>query len=180
MIGLHIMRPTSVVVAGTGSSATVRADGGVDFSAATSLSLNGVFTADYDNYMLVWRGTNSAGQVNLQYRMRASGTDASGTNYTYEYVLANGTSVTSARTLTTFGWFGNSYQTQRSATTLYVYGPNLTQSTACRCVTATDLSSATIVDTASTHAVATAYDGITLYPSANAFDGVVTIYGYAQ
>ena len=84
--GLVTMTPTSIAVAGAGSSASINSDGGVDFTSATSLSLNGVFTSGYDNYLLVifheWSG--ASGGVDITCRLRAAGSDASGSNYTYQ------------------------------------------------------------------------------------------------
>jgi hypothetical protein len=55
--GLVSMTPSSIAHSGT--SASINADGGVDFTAVTELSLNGVFTSDYDNYLIVMRFTDT-------------------------------------------------------------------------------------------------------------------------
>ena len=177
-----IMRPTSIVVAGAGSSASVRAAGGVEFASATSLSLNGVFTSDYDDYMISLLFTSSSSNAELFMRLRASGSDNStGSSYVFQTLTAVSTTITGQRTTSDRGRFGNIGNTQRSGYAVYMYGPNLAQPTAFRSVTAFDLSSATIVDYANTHNQSTAYDGFTLIPNpSNDITGVVTVYGLAQ
>jgi hypothetical protein len=177
------MTPTSIVVAGSGSSASIRADGGVDFAAATSLSLNGVFTSACDNYVLTIRGTwSSSGSTGLQCRLRLSGTDASALNYTFQYILAGGTSVSAARE-------SNVAQTRighlegailPNGDTCFIYGPNLVQPTAFRSVNVSRNSSARIIDYASTHSLSTSYDGFTIFPDGGSITGMITVYGYTQ
>jgi hypothetical protein len=180
-VGLQIMRPTSVVVTGAGSSASIQTDGGVAFFNATSLSLNGVFSGDYDNYKGTIRSVLSSGNATIDARLRTFGTDAT-TNYTYQYLIASSTSVTGVRS-TTYGYavVGNTSATQRSGDQFFVYGPNLVQATAFRNISARGSDNATIADWACTHSTAASYDGITLFCGAGAtFTGMVTMYGYAQ
>lgn len=179
-VGLVIMRPTSIVVAGTGSSASIRADGGVDFTSATSLSLNGVFTADYDNYMINIRhsATDSAACFT---RLRASGTDATAANYTRQYLYAAGSVIAAARGTSQTAFFtGVSSPTQRSGTQQFLYGPNLAQATAMRDVNVSGIDSAVFEDHACTHSLSTAYDGITFFPASGTITGMITVYGYTQ
>jgi hypothetical protein len=69
--GLVIMTPTSIAHAGT--SASINADGGVDFTAVTSLSLNGVFTSAHDNYLIVIRYVAASGDPRTRLRLRTAG-----------------------------------------------------------------------------------------------------------
>lgn len=178
--GLVVMTPTSIAYSGT--SATPNADGSVVFSACTSLSLNGVFTGDYDNYMITMRHLGSAsGGVALFGRLLASGTDASGTDYTRQYLWANGTSVTAARETTrTEARAGGLSNVQRGGDVFYLYGPFLAQPTAFRYVSAFPDSSASIFDPASTHSLSLSYDGIRLFPNTGDFTGLLTVFGFNQ
>lgn len=182
-VGLHIMRPTSIVVAGGGSeSASIRADGGVDFANATSLSLNGVFTADYDNYMISLRLTSSAGTT-IRGRLRLSGTDATAGNYTRQTLNADGTTVNGARATSETGLgVADVYNTQRAGYTAYLYGPNLAQPTAYRMLSVSDYLSGTIFEQCGTHSLSTAYDGWTLYhvSAGPTITGMITVYGWTQ
>jgi hypothetical protein len=178
--GLVVMTPTSIVSTGTGNSSSINSDGSVTFASCATLSLNGVFTSSYDNYIIALRG-DVGGFVALEARLRASGTDNSTANsYVRQGLYASGTSVTASRTTTTFTRLGNVDSTQKYGITTYLFGPYLAQPTAIRSVGSLDLSSAYIEDYASTHNQSTAYDGITIYPSASTFEGLVTVFGFNQ
>ena len=177
--GLISMKPTSIDHVGT--SAVINADGGVDFTAVTSLSLNGVFTSDYDNYLIVISGTSSA-TTNVFYRLRVSGSDASGSNYTQQQLVATGSTAsgqrftgdTSARSII----FQNALL---NGGAIHFYGPALAQPTASRSVTFDANSSARITDYAVTHSVSTAYDGITFFTgSATTCTGNIHVFGYEE
>lgn len=176
--GLVVMTPTSVNV--SGGTASIRPDGGVDFSAATSLSLNGVFTSAYDDYMVVSRNVSSGADAIIGGRFRLSGTDASGTNYTAQAIFVNDTVVGAARALQSFFQAGRTASSLRSGVTYYLYGPALAQPTATRSVTVSALNSGVINDTACTHSISTAYDGLTVFPESGNFTGMITVYGYTQ
>ena len=177
--GLVTMTPTSVDHSGT--SASINADGSVDFSAVTSLSLNGVFTSGFDNYLIVFRGTVSANE-SLRFKLRAAGTDTTGTNYVRQYLQASGSSAPNgARSAAQDNaiW-GEGFAQQRIGCHWHVYGPALAQPTAVRVVSAMDELSASIIDSAVTHSLSTSYDGITLYVVADNFTGSVVVFGYEE
>jgi hypothetical protein len=176
--GLELITPTSIVVTGSGSSATINAGGSVTFTTAATLSLNGVFTSDYDNYVIDMRGSGTT-EANTQIRLRLAGTDSS-TGYTYQQLFADATSVTGSRFTSTAPFSGYISAVQRSGDNIYIYGPALAQPTAGRNVNAAGRSSAAIVDYAWTHSVSTAYDGLTLFPQAGSSTGLIKVYGLAQ
>jgi hypothetical protein len=175
--GLISMAPTSIAYSGT--SAGINADGGVDFSAVTSLSLNGVFTSDYDNYLVIAQWTSSSAGAFVELRFRLSGTDATGSNYTYQALEANSTSVAGARVTDTYGRSARG-STARTGYSWHIYGPALAQPTAYRSVSGSDFNSAYLLDYAGTHSLSTAYDGITYYPSAGNITGNVHVFGYEE
>jgi hypothetical protein len=102
--------PTSIAF--TGTSASIAASGTVQFSAVSVLSLNGIFSNTYNNYMVLLSGT-SASSTDLRMRYRASGSDNTTTNYnTCEVqVSSTGTVSGSAQSSTNFmigGYLGAS------------------------------------------------------------------------
>jgi len=176
--GLVVMTPSSIAYSGT--SASINADGSVVFSACTSLSLNGVFTSDYDNYMVAIRGVSNTALNALVYRLRASGTDNStASSYTRQYVLASSTSVSAARDSANQGQ-SMALDTLESGQTFYLFGPYLAQPTAIRTVAADSNSDARVLDYAVTHNQSTAYDGITVYPASGNMTGLLTVFGFNQ
>jgi hypothetical protein len=181
--GLISMTPTSITHSGT--SATINADGGVDFTAVTSLSLNGVFTSDYDNYLIVirHRGVSGSGNQILVMRMRAAGSDASGSNYVSQELSANSTTVSSSRTASrTNAYVAHANADLEGGDQIHVYGPALAQPTAFRNVSFYGRSNtAAITDFASTHSLSTAYDGFNLAGNdGNGFTGNVHVFGYEE
>jgi len=176
--GLVSMTPTSIAHSGT--SASINADGGVDFTAVTSLSLNGVFTSDYDNYLIVVRYVNTA-DVNVNAKYRLAGTDTTGSDYSIQYLIARSTSLLAARqTGNASVLFIPGAIQQRSGVHIHVYGPALAQPTAHRTVSARGYDNAEIADTAGTHSLSTVYDGITLEPSSGNFTGNIHVFGYEE
>lgn len=178
--GLVTMTPTSIVVAGAGSSASINSDGGVDFTSATDLSLNGVFASGFDNYLMVIRWSSTSGG-NVAVKLRASGTDATGSNYTYQTLIADGSATPSgARYSSETSWLRlmHTDTAQRVGFNVHFYGPFLAQPTAARSVSVSDYLSAFIRDTAGTHSLSTAYDGVTI--SGGVLTGNVVVFGYEE
>ena len=178
--GLVSMKPTSIAHSGT--SASINADGGVDFTAVTELSLNGVFTSDYDNYLVVMEFTGSTSAlVNINGKLRLSGTDATATNYTVQQLSAYGTTIGRART-SSLGFFAITWANneQRYGGHLHVYGPALAQPTAFRSVNVAGYQNASFYDVANTHSLSTAYDGLTIEPDSGNFTGQVHVFGYEE
>ena len=91
--------PTSVAV-GSGTGSYNATTGNVTFAGATSISVNGVFSATYNKYIIIYVGGTTAGGNNASLRFRTSGTDNSVANYAFTAgrSLSNGTfaQVTSA------------------------------------------------------------------------------------
>lgn len=178
--GLVVMTPTSI--ASTGGTASIGANGKVSFSGCYVLSLNGVFTSDYDNYMIQFFGYANQSTPAWDFRMRASGTDATGTNYTYQILQANGSTVSGSRTTTSsVGRMTQMTATQNTGDTAYIFGPYLAQPTATRSVSGFQFNGASIYDYACTHSLSTSYDGITFtQTSAYTFTGSLVVYGFNQ
>lgn len=179
---MMLIKPSSVNVTGVGSSATINDSGSVTFATAVTLSLNGVFSSLYDNYMIVVRHVLASGDQNVNIRLRASGADAAGaSDYAYQELVASSTTVAGARSLSTTLWRnGICSSTVRSGDTIYIYGPYLAQPTAKRNISISGTSSARIDDFAGTHNQSTSYDGFTIYPNSSNFSGLVTVYGLRQ
>lgn len=177
--GAGIVKPTTVDNTGGSSSATINTNGSVTFSACATLSLNGVFSADFDNYMIVMRWQQNTSSPSVYARLRLSGTDATGTSdYNDQSLSANSTTISGVRSTTNGYWIaGQSSQTYRNGLIMHIYGPYLAQPTAYRTITADSTSGARIEDHAGTHELSTAYDGITLYPNANDIGGLICVYG---
>ena len=178
--GLISMTPTSIAHSGT--SATINSDGGVDFSAVTSLSLNGVFTSDYDNYLVVTNFVTSSNSFLGRLRLRDSGSDNTASNYAFQYLDVSETSITGARsTSQNFSYFhlGGNYM---SGVTAHFYGPALAQPTAWRTITnkGDSVAPSQWFDSANTHSASTSFDGFTIYHASVDFTGNIHVFGYEE
>ena len=174
--GMVLLTPSSIAYSGT--SATIGANGSVEFSACSSLSLNGVFSADYDNYMVAMWHSLAVGGDALFLRMRLSGTDNStASSYVYQKLEAYSTTVAGSRTTSNQAVCSTSNDSQRHGLSLSMFGPYLAQPTAWRSVTVSGSAGAQINDYAGTHNQSTSYDGVTLYPGSINISGLVSVYG---
>jgi hypothetical protein len=173
--GMVLLTPTSITHSGT--SASVGANGQVTFTAVTSLSLNGVFSADFDNYVVSFNSTISV-STTIFYRMRLSGTDnTTASSYVSQVLYGSGTTVGAARDTNDYGSFYYSNTGGQNGCTQYVYGPNLAQPTATRSVAQNVAGGIYIEDYATTHNQSTAYDGITYWVGGGGFSGALQVYG---
>lgn len=176
--GMVLLTPTSIAHSGT--SASIGANGQVTFTAVTSLSLNGVFSATYDNYIVAYQALAGVGNANLNMRLRVSGSDNSTANsYVYQYISADNTTIAAERLTGDVGSVGNITTTTRSGWTISFYGPFLAQPTAYRSVGVLGLSSAYFFDRAGTHNQSTSYDGFTVLSAGGSVTstGTIAVYG---
>lgn len=175
--GMVLLSPTSITHSGT--SASIGANGQVTFTAVTSLSLNGVFTEDFNNYTIYISGTSTLSGRTLRFSMRSSGSDDSTSNsYVTQRLSATSTTVNSAReTQSTFFELANFDDEQRTGYLINFYGPFLAQETSARGIAAGGDGGAVINDYAATHNVSTSYDGFTFVPSTDSVTGALQVYG---
>jgi len=178
--GLELITPSSIVVTGSGSSATINAGGSVTFATAATLSLNGVFSSAYDNYVVNVAFTNTTDDRGVAFNLRASGTNATGANYTGQRIRADSTTITGQRTSASTNSQVFHISTTRSGNHLFLYGPNLSQPTAGRSVTSTGTSGGRFDEVAFTHDLSSSYDGFSLQPSIASMTGLIKVYGLAQ
>lgn len=172
----ELIKPTSI--ANSGGTASIGTNGQVTFSGVTSLSLNGVFSADFDNYAVALTGTISSTAF-VRWRLFDGSADVTTGTYTIQHININGTSVTSGRDATKTwldftNWASGSLW---SASMINIYGPALAQPTSVRFVNIDSNNSARIYETAGTHSLSTSYPGFSLFPSTGSISGTVSVYG---
>lgn len=172
--GLKLIVPSSVA----GSGVSVSASGKVTFTAATSVSMNGVFSATYDNYLIVTRLIASSNNA-IFTRLRASGSDASGADYTRQFLWAEPAGVSAQRNTGRTSTYTSLLDTSYQGFHYYIYGPNIAQPTTFRTVAVR--SNSQIFDVANTHSLSTSYDGLTYIADAGMnITGSLTVYGLSQ
>jgi hypothetical protein len=141
------------------------------------VSLNDVFNSTYRNYRIVSNITAGASPVNLQFRLRASGSDQSGASY-FTFGIAGGYSSLAQVNLAsqTSARIGQ-VDTDETYFTMDAITPNLNKTT--------QFNHSSYYPPNGTHTVVTsvynsAYvaDGLTLFPASSTISGTVSVYGY--
>lgn len=169
-----LLAPTSVNYSGT--SASIGMNGSVEFTAITSLTLNGVFSADYENYVLDVAMLSSADYL-VQMQLVASGAVANGSNYDLASSAIYGSTLSSTASQ------GNTYgylilpDTIWSGSHIDVYSPYMERATAFRSVSVNGKNTVNIYDYAWHHTLSASYDGFKVTPAAGQVTGSISVYG---
>lgn len=150
------------------------------FSAVASQSINDVFSSTYDFYRVMLIGTASAA-VSINLRLRVSGTDATGSNYTRQRILAENTGVSGARSTGT-AFFPGDIELDPCTMILDIGNPNKASFTSFNGQNLVRVTSGTVVTNlqinTGQHELNTAYTGFTVFPSSGTITGSVYTYGY--
>jgi hypothetical protein len=148
------------------------------FSAASSVTVDSIFTSTYTNYLLMFNYTTSTTN-GVFLKLRTGGTSAS-TNYTSQQIQGfTTTASTNARTSQTsleFAYYGNS---TREACVVSIMGPQLAQATQF-IVGGGGLGGALVQNIYGLHTTATAYDGLEILVASGTMTGTYAIYGYSK
>jgi hypothetical protein len=180
--GLVPIIPSSVAV-GSGS-ASVDANGSIQFSGATSLSLNNVFTSTYRNYKVNIKLDGSTSGTVLRMRYRASGSDRTSNLYFLTGFFNRSTGATgslggaSATTLD-IGRINSNADARRSLVTLDISDPQIAAATInTGLFYGQDATSPIGGFVNSGFLSADVNDGFTIYPDSGTMNGYVSVYGY--
>jgi hypothetical protein len=165
-----LISPTSIAFSGTSASTT---NGKTVFSACTSLSLNGVFTSTYDNYLVITAPFTQSSSVMVLARLRASGTDTS-TNYNNAGWYQSSGGAWNTNTDDTTGVFLAQPSTSQGSSVMFVQNPNL--------AFATMFNNQRVIvgqgsGNMSSQNGTTQFDGLTLTQSSGNFTGTIRVYG---
>ena len=170
--GLVPIVPTSVV------NGSFTGDGVVSFSSVGSVSLNGVFTSAFTNYIVTWNCISGSSDAAVQIRFRASGTDDSATSYvtSYQESTAGGAFVASGGTT-------SSVRVGRMSTTgaggeIKVFAPQL--STVRSRAVAQSMDSTHFAQGGGTWNANKTHDGFTLILSGITGTGTLQVFGYSK
>ena len=168
--GLVLIKPSTVV------NGTDNGKGTVSFSAASSVSLNGIFNSTYTNYQVVLNCASATSQVELLFRYRASGSDASGANYYSQLLTVNGTSVAGERVSDATSGTMAQLQAQENGIIAYFFKPFEAVRTMMTSVSNNHVDNIRFRNVGAMHSLSTSYDGLTLTCSQN-ITGTISVYG---
>jgi hypothetical protein len=175
--GLVLVKPSTVV------NGTDNGKGTVSFSAASTVSLNGVFNSTYTNYLILINNTSQTNSTGGNFRLRVGGVDNSTAS---SYVMDSVQFTTGApagdfipSTTTQFNYSQVGATGRRSAI-IELFNPFDAVHTYYHCRGRSSLAQANSGSfiTAGYHNQNTSYDGFTFYPDSGTFIGNVSVYGY--
>ena len=173
--GLVLIKPSSVV------NGTDNGKGTVSFSAVSSVSLNDVFSATYNNYLVLLALSGSTtDDVNM--RMRVSGSDNSSTNYTRSSIFQNSTTISGQliSSETSFRGIAQMRSGQENFSQFTVINPFASQHTTLIQDSTDQVGTANLTQTRRMHTmtVTTSYTGFTVIAASGNITGSVSVYGY--
>ena len=180
-LGLSLITPTSITA--TGGTGSISATGSVSFTTCTAISLNGCFNSTYDNYRVMFTLGSVSANNGMNFRLRASGTDASATNYYAGGFFNRSNSSTvggqniGGGTNFELGGGGTSYPSNRYIIDFST--PFLSEYTGVH-ISSTGFDSTSHYGryAAGTYIASTSYDGFTIFPTTGNITGTIKIYGY--
>lgn len=169
------MIPTSV----SSSSGTTSIVGSrVQMSNATDVRINGVFTAQYDNYVVFINHYVGTGELTFP-RLLASGTPINGaSDYTYQRLIVSGTTQTANQTTSSaFELYSDTNQT--GSAVMYIFNPFRAEHKAFKILVGNGDNDQTSVYYGGTIGPTTQCDGFAIF-NTNGFFGHLSVHGYNQ
>ncbi len=151
--------------------------------AVASQSVNDVFSATYNNYLILFNNLTMSSDGWMNMRMRVSAADETGANYRYQELSASSTTVAGARATGQTAWANINYaQTgNQNPNTLTIFNPFATSPTSIVSSQA-PVSNGNIEVFAKSFGLntTTSYTGFSFYPASAGptLTGSVSVYGY--
>lgn len=173
MDGVVPVVPTSV--AGTG--VTLGANGKVSFSSTSSITVNGVFNADFQNYKIIYDDLSSSSAI-IQYRNTLLGNPAT-TGYDRQETYNTGGTVGGGGTSAQANFALNSGGNTLHLLELLVKNPAVVAATHIFCEGNSYTTGSSYNHfSGGAHSTATAYDGFNITLNTGNTTGSIRIYGY--
>lgn len=155
------------------------------YSASSAHSVNDVFSATYDNYLILVNVDSASTGASLNMRLRVSGSDNSSSNYYWVYYGISATSTAldpgNSGGLATLWNIAYNDDTNGSTATINIRNPYASL------VTSFNNSYTGIEDNnvypyhgGGRTSVTTSYTGFTIFPTSGTITGKVRVYGYAN
>ena len=152
-------------------------------SASSTQSFNNCFSATYQNYLIVMNVLSSSADDPLLFRMRASSTDASGSDYDrIQLITYSPGTLVEAVNNSTSGRIGGISQNVQSAVILNINRPFDAAPTMLLSNESwyNGNDAMRMINNGNVHNVSTSYDGITFFCSSGTLTGTIRIYGYSN
>lgn len=154
------------------------------FSASSAINVNSCFSSTYMNYKLIVNFTSADANRDVKLRLRVSGTDASGSNYSFgsQGMRSDGVNTfnTSANNATSFD-FARANSGNKVSSSFEFFRPFEASPTVIQGKYAGDDNTSPFFnDLGGLHTLSTSYDGFTIFPTAGNISGNYYVYGYSN
>jgi len=153
-------------------------------SAVSTISINNCFTSTYRNYLIVYNLVyDTGGGYALQMRLRASGTDNTSSNYSFNllYLASNTATIGNDATTTTAFRLAEIREGGESGGIANVFSPQATARTTYSSSGGSSFSTNNVASfAAGSSTVTTGYDGFTLLTATGTFTGTIRVYGVSN
>jgi hypothetical protein len=173
--GLVLIKPSTVV------NGTDNGKGTVSFSAASTVSLNDVFSSTYQNYKIIYTG-NGTNDNAFNFRLRVSGSDNSTSNYYYSgyFVESSSTSITLTKGDPTTSFRIGVTTSDFDVIEITLVGPQTTDKTSyvAHCGYGLGTNEGGQSTEGGFFSGTTSFTGFTLIPASGTITGPVSVYGF--
>jgi hypothetical protein len=153
------------------------------FSAASAVIFDNVFSSEYENYAVIAHAITASGETDAYFRLRASGSNASGSNYAFfnQASGVNGTNYNQSNALTSRLVPGRIGPNGTSSLFINIFRPYIAAQTTFQSQNVAIGTTTVFVQSGGgLHDLSTAYDGFYFYPASSTITGTLRIYGYAN
>lgn len=151
------------------------------YTAVSSISLNDVFTSDYDNYVIHLTQSTTGTDI-IRYRLRASGTDLTSSVYVYGMAFVGTASplgYQAGSTSQTSGVIGVSFASSQGSLILQLFNPQKTiHKNSISNNSALSTTGGTLYFGFCGIRSTVAHDGITIIADAGTMTGTIRVFGY--
>jgi hypothetical protein len=182
-LGLVSIVPSSISVVGGSATSSISTSGTITFATASSISLNNIFSANYDRYRIL-TNINWSANEGAYFRLRTGGSDATGSNYGVQNIRGASTTLYGTRAALTNWDLNYTASAGNELFEIELVNPfAASQTYGFSRYTAKLLADTTqlwLSESGITHTLSTSYDGITMYGAANTMSGSISIYGYKK
>jgi hypothetical protein len=148
------------------------------FTAQSSVSINDVFSSEFDNYKVLITTDLTTGTQSFLLRYRVAGADNTTGNYTYQILDASATAVSGTRVVNgqSHG-IGTIASGSPSAVDITIYNPNRAERTLYQSDAMGSLSNAYIRKDSGTFTATTQFTGFTIFVGGSTITGRIQVYG---
>ncbi len=143
------------------------------FSATAAENVDSLFSSTYENYRIIIRASHSGGVLKMQGRVAGS---TIATDYGYQRLIADNTSVTTARSSAQSDWYIAEDFSDKSQIVIELGGPNIAEKTTGFVINSRGLNTLNVLSLI--HGLTSQFDGIRIYPTSGTMTGTISVYGY--